>query len=81
MAPITGTSRNPCRCKVVGPTLGFLAFVVAGVVEWPVGAVVYSRETHQQLSLLPDSSPNRALVYKLNILSLESRRTYPFLSE
>ncbi|KAG2715101.1 hypothetical protein I3843_03G064200 [Carya illinoinensis] len=36
-----GTRSNPCRCKVVGPTLGFLAFVVAGVVEWPVGALVY----------------------------------------
>ncbi|KAI9162145.1 hypothetical protein LWI28_024288 [Acer negundo] len=40
-----------------------------------------AREAHQQLSLLPDSSHNRALVYKLNILLLESRRTYPFLSE
>ncbi|KAI8541933.1 hypothetical protein RHMOL_Rhmol08G0099100 [Rhododendron molle] len=32
---------NSCGCKVVGPTLGFLAFVVTAVVEWPVGAVVY----------------------------------------
>ncbi|XP_011622765.1 uncharacterized protein LOC105420519 [Amborella trichopoda] len=36
-----GTHSNPCRCKVVGPTLGFLAFAAAAVVEWPVGAVVY----------------------------------------
>ncbi|KAF9616342.1 hypothetical protein IFM89_029596 [Coptis chinensis] len=36
-----GTRSNPCRCKVVGPTLGFVAFVVAAVVEWPIGAVVY----------------------------------------
>ncbi|CAM8971025.1 hypothetical protein QQ045_029885 [Rhodiola kirilowii] len=36
-----GTRSNPCRCKVVGPTLGFLAFCAAAVVEWPVGAVVY----------------------------------------
>ncbi|KAL6614844.1 hypothetical protein ACP70R_037114 [Stipagrostis hirtigluma subsp. patula] len=36
-----GTRSNPCRCKVVGPTLGFVAFVVAGVVEWPLGAAVY----------------------------------------
>ncbi|XP_042494418.1 uncharacterized protein LOC122073828 [Macadamia integrifolia] len=36
-----GTTGNPCRCKVVGPTVGFLAFVAAAVVEWPVGAVVY----------------------------------------
>ncbi|EMS51689.1 hypothetical protein TRIUR3_13862 [Triticum urartu] len=33
-----GTRSNPCRCKVVGPTLGFVAFVVTGVVEWPLGA-------------------------------------------
>ncbi|KAG5227287.1 hypothetical protein OIU76_027939 [Salix suchowensis] len=36
-----GTRSNACRCKVVGPTLGFLAFAVAAVVEWPLGAVVY----------------------------------------
>ncbi|KAL0720016.1 hypothetical protein Bca4012_069340 [Brassica carinata] len=36
-----GTGGNPCRCKVVGPTLGLVAFVAAGVVEWPVGALVY----------------------------------------
>ncbi|KAG0456614.1 hypothetical protein HPP92_024402 [Vanilla planifolia] len=36
-----GSRSNPCRCRVVGPTAGFLAFVVAGVVEWPIGAVVY----------------------------------------
>ncbi|KAK9663884.1 hypothetical protein RND81_14G004300 [Saponaria officinalis] len=28
-------------CKVVGPTLGFVAFAVTAVVEWPVGFVVY----------------------------------------
>uniref|UniRef100_A0A7N0REK2 Cold-regulated protein n=1 Tax=Kalanchoe fedtschenkoi TaxID=63787 RepID=A0A7N0REK2_KALFE len=38
---LCGTRSNPCRCKVVGPTLGFLAFAAAAVVEWPVGAVVY----------------------------------------
>ncbi|PKI68412.1 uncharacterized protein LOC116202567 [Punica granatum] len=36
-----GTTSNPCRCKVVGPTLGFLAFTAAVVVEWPLGALVY----------------------------------------
>ncbi|KAL5728060.1 hypothetical protein ACHQM5_001183 [Ranunculus cassubicifolius] len=36
-----GTRSNPCRCKVFGPTLGFVAFCVAAVIEWPVGAVVY----------------------------------------
>jgi len=36
-----GSRDNPCRCKIVGPTLGFIAFLVAAVVEWPVGAVVW----------------------------------------
>ncbi|XP_059644109.1 uncharacterized protein LOC132285897 [Cornus florida] len=36
-----GTRSNPCRCKVFGPTLGFLAFVATAVVEWPVGALVF----------------------------------------
>ncbi|KAK9742543.1 hypothetical protein RND81_03G180400 [Saponaria officinalis] len=36
-----GTRSNPCRCKVVGPTLAFVAFAAAAVVEWPVGMVVY----------------------------------------
>ncbi|KAF8407674.1 hypothetical protein HHK36_006809 [Tetracentron sinense] len=35
------THSNPCKCKVVGPAVGFAAFVVAGIVEWPVGALVY----------------------------------------
>ncbi|KAG0590026.1 hypothetical protein M758_1G063200 [Ceratodon purpureus] len=35
------TRRNPCRCRILGPTLGFVAFAVAAAVEWPVGAFVY----------------------------------------
>ncbi|BDD56824.1 hypothetical protein MAP00_002242 [Monascus purpureus] len=30
-----GTTQNPCRCKVVGPTLGFVLFIVSAVVCWP----------------------------------------------
>ncbi|KAH9572422.1 hypothetical protein CY35_02G148900 [Sphagnum magellanicum] len=36
-----GTRRNPCHCRVLGPTIGFVAFALAAVVEWPVGALVY----------------------------------------
>ena len=36
-----GTRRNPCHCRILGPTLGFVAFAVAACVEWPVGAFVY----------------------------------------
>ncbi|XP_078430456.1 cold-regulated protein [Wolffia australiana] len=42
-----GTRRNPCRCRVVGPTLGFVAFVAAAAVEWPLGAVVYIFRHHK----------------------------------
>eukprot|EP00850_Spirogloea_muscicola_P010561 SM000062S19947 [mRNA] locus=s62:636719:637295:+ [translate_table: standard] len=36
-----GSHDNPCRCKVVGPTLGFIGGVVAAIIEWPVGAIVW----------------------------------------
>eukprot|EP00897_Mesotaenium_endlicherianum_P009438 jgi/Mesen1/8522/ME000480S07880 len=36
-----GNTDNPCRCKIVGPTLAFVVFVVAAVIEWPVGAIVW----------------------------------------
>ncbi|KAI3948984.1 hypothetical protein MKW98_021590 [Papaver atlanticum] len=36
-----GTRRNPCRCRVFGPTLGCVAFLVTAVVCWPVGAVIW----------------------------------------
>jgi hypothetical protein len=36
-----GTRSNPCQCKVVGPTLGFVPFGTGAVVDWPVGALVY----------------------------------------
>ncbi|ONI17434.1 hypothetical protein PRUPE_3G158900 [Prunus persica] len=36
-----GTRSNPCRCKVVGPTLGCLCFLGAAIIEWPIGACVY----------------------------------------
>jgi len=35
-----GNPDNPRHCKIVGPTLAFMGFSVAGLVEWPVGAVV-----------------------------------------
>ncbi|KAL5338655.1 hypothetical protein BJX70DRAFT_398405 [Aspergillus crustosus] len=30
-----GTDQNPCRCKVVGPTLGFFVTIVAAVICYP----------------------------------------------
>jgi hypothetical protein len=34
-------SNNPCRCKVLGPTLGLVVCAVTAVVCWPFGALVY----------------------------------------
>ncbi|EFQ97578.1 hypothetical protein MGYG_08897 [Nannizzia gypsea CBS 118893] len=30
-----GTDQNPCRCKVVGPTLGFAVGIVSAVICYP----------------------------------------------
>ncbi|KAL4979317.1 hypothetical protein BDW66DRAFT_111652 [Aspergillus desertorum] len=30
-----GTDQNPCRCKIIGPTLGFVVTIVAAVICWP----------------------------------------------
>ncbi|PKU81465.1 hypothetical protein MA16_Dca024600 [Dendrobium catenatum] len=37
----TGKRSNPYRRKEVGHTVGILACAAAGVVEWPVDAMVY----------------------------------------
>lgn len=34
-------SNNPCRCKILGPTFGLVVGVVAAVICWPFGALVY----------------------------------------
>ncbi len=34
-----GNTDNPCRCKVVGPTLGVIAGVLMAIVAWPAGLV------------------------------------------
>ncbi|KNG80670.1 hypothetical protein ANOM_010935, partial [Aspergillus nomiae NRRL 13137] len=31
-----GTDQNPCRCKVLGPTLGFCVTIVAAVCTVPI---------------------------------------------
>jgi hypothetical protein len=42
-----GSNRNPCHCRILGPTLGFVGFVVAAVIEWPVGALVWCFNHHK----------------------------------
>eukprot|EP00884_Botryococcus_braunii_P000749 jgi/Botrbrau1/10675/Bobra.139_2s0005.1 len=34
-------SDNACRCKVVGPTIGFIGAVLSAVVCYPAGALTY----------------------------------------
>ncbi|BBN15772.1 hypothetical protein MPTK1_7g00670 [Marchantia polymorpha subsp. ruderalis] len=41
------TRENPCHCKVVGPTLGFVGFALFALVEWPVGALVWCFRHHK----------------------------------
>jgi hypothetical protein len=36
-----GSRDNPCRCKVIGPTLGAVVGAVSALLFWPVGAVTY----------------------------------------
>ncbi|GBF91191.1 hypothetical protein Rsub_04860 [Raphidocelis subcapitata] len=36
-----GTYQNPCRCKVVGPTLGVVLCVLSAVVCFPLGALTW----------------------------------------
>jgi len=36
-----GVPDNPCRCKIIGPTLGFIVGVVAAVICWPLGVLFY----------------------------------------
>ena len=36
-----GTDDNPCRCKIVGPTVGFALGLLAALFCWPVGAILW----------------------------------------
>lgn len=62
-----GTTDNPCRCKVVGPTLGFVAFCVAALVEWPVGAVVWCFN-HKKGSDIMANPVDSSLCYYIEVL-------------
>ncbi|BFZ59147.1 hypothetical protein YB2330_000151 [Saitoella coloradoensis] len=31
------TDQNPCRIKIVGPTLGFIIGICAAIICWPLG--------------------------------------------
>jgi len=50
-----GTNDNPCKCKILGPTLGFLCGVVTAIVLIPAGAVTYpfNKQSGRKLFALP----------------------------
>ena len=54
-----GTRQNPCHCKIVGPTLGVVAFLITAVVEWPLGAALYCFRKQKARRLL--HHPNRVV--------------------
>ncbi|KAF6252574.1 hypothetical protein COO60DRAFT_1274268, partial [Scenedesmus sp. NREL 46B-D3] len=35
-----------CRCKIIGPTVGFVVGALTAVVAWPLGALVYCCNRH-----------------------------------
>ncbi|ORY85750.1 hypothetical protein BCR37DRAFT_377458 [Protomyces lactucae-debilis] len=35
-----GSDRNPCRCRILGPTLGFVAMILVAIIAWPAGVIV-----------------------------------------
>jgi hypothetical protein len=53
-----GSRQNPCRCKILGPTLGLLVGAVTAVFCWPAGALVYccSHNTGKRLMGTPVST-------------------------
>ncbi|KAF2020234.1 hypothetical protein BU24DRAFT_419789 [Aaosphaeria arxii CBS 175.79] len=61
-----GTDQNPCHCKVVGPTLGFIVTVCAAIVCWPASLLCCCCATDAGKSVLAapvdmGNSVNRAI--------------------
>lgn len=50
-----GTHDNPCRCKVLGPTLGFFLGAISTLVYWPAGLL--TRPFNKSLSHRYFASP------------------------
>ena len=36
-----GNTDNPCRCKIIGPTLGFIFAILAAIICWPCACIIY----------------------------------------
>ncbi|PNW85747.1 hypothetical protein CHLRE_03g207152v5 [Chlamydomonas reinhardtii] len=48
-------SNNPCRCKVLGPTLGLIGALLTAIVAYPLGALCccVSRSTSDRMFAAP----------------------------
>jgi hypothetical protein len=46
-----GNTDNPCRCKVVGPTLGFVLAALSAILFYPAGLVTYACDRKQSQAL------------------------------
>lgn len=48
-------SDNPCRCKILGPTLGFIIMIIMAIFCWPIGAIIWccSKETGRSIMGAP----------------------------
>eukprot|EP00850_Spirogloea_muscicola_P005104 SM000023S07560 [mRNA] locus=s23:103427:103862:+ [translate_table: standard] len=36
-----GVVDSPCGCKVVSPTLAFIAMLIVGIICWPLGLIIW----------------------------------------
>ncbi|KAL5371249.1 hypothetical protein DPSP01_014401 [Paraphaeosphaeria sporulosa] len=55
-----GTDQNPCHCKVVGPTIGFLVTVGMAIVCWPASLLCCccATDTGKKVLALPVDTGN-----------------------
>ena len=51
---------NPCKCKVVGPTCGFLGFILSAIICWPAGSCSFCALTMLDV---PGASQSIAIVW------------------
>ncbi|BBN17451.1 hypothetical protein MPTK1_7g14620 [Marchantia polymorpha subsp. ruderalis] len=47
-----GNDDNPCRCKVIGPSVAFACFCIAAAIEWPVGAIIWCFKKSKGTSIM-----------------------------
>ncbi|CAG5156525.1 uncharacterized protein ALTATR162_LOCUS4322 [Alternaria atra] len=55
-----GTDQNPCHCKVIGPTIGFVVTVGMAIVCWPASLLCCccATDTGKSVLALPVDTGN-----------------------